>query len=157
MRLECTVNGDPCRREIEPDRTLLAFLREDLALTGTKWGCLTGDCGSCTVLVDGQPVVSCLQLAIQCRGRAITTIEGIGESGRLDDLQSAFVEHGGAQCGFCTPGMVMSAEALLVRDPDPDEATVRAALVGNLCRCTGYNKIVDAILATATRRREQRG
>lgn len=152
MRLECTVNGDPCRRPIDSGITLLQFLREELGLTGTKWGCLTGDCGSCTVLVDGEPVVSCLQLAVQCRDRSITTIEGVGEGGALGDLQAAFVEHGATQCGYCTPGMIMAALALLERDPHPSEESVRAGLVGNLCRCTGYNKIVDAVLATAAAR-----
>ena len=148
-----TVNGDPVRREVEPDASLLSVLRDDLGLTGTKWGCLTGDCGACTVLVDGDPVVSCLQLAMQIRGRKVTTIEGIAHGGALDDVQAAFVEVGATQCGFCTPGMIMSAEALLDREPEPDEPVVREALAGNLCRCTGYNKIVDAVLAAARRRR----
>ena len=148
-----TVNGDPVRREVEPDATLLSVLRDDLGLTGTKWGCLTGDCGACTVLVDGQPVVSCIQLAMQVRDRHVTTIEGVAHGGALDDVQAAFVEFGATQCGFCTPGMIMASEALLDREPDPDEPAVREALVGNLCRCTGYNKIVDAVLAAARRRR----
>jgi carbon-monoxide dehydrogenase small subunit len=146
------VNGDPVRRQVEPDATLLDVLRDELDLVGTKWGCLTGDCGACTVLVDGAPVVACLQLACQLDQRAVTTIEGVGVD-RVDEVQAAFVRHGATQCGFCTPGMVMAAEALLATDPAPDEARVREALAGNLCRCTGYNKIVDAVLEAAARRR----
>lgn len=152
MRLDLTVNGDPYRREVEPDATLLDVLRDVVGLTGTKWGCKTGDCGACTVLVDGRPVVSCLQLARQVDGRAITTVEGLGPDGDLGDLQAAFVRNGAAQCGFCTPGMLVSAEALLRENPTPTEADVREALAGNLCRCTGYNKIVDAVLETAQAR-----
>ena len=149
MRIELIVNGDPYRREVEPDATLLSLLRDSLGLTGTKWGCLTGDCGACTVLVDGQPVVSCLQLARQVDGAEVTTVEGLAEHGELGDLQAAFVRNGAAQCGFCTPGMLMSAEALLRRGGAPAEAEIREALSGNLCRCTGYNKIVDAVLEAA--------
>lgn len=146
MRIEITVNGDPYRREAESDITLLSFLREVVGLTGTKWGCMTGDCGACTVLVDGQPVVSCLQLAGQVLHREVTTVEGLAQAGELDDLQAAFVRNGAAQCGFCTPGIIVAAEALLQRNPSPVEAEVRDALAGNLCRCTGYNKIIDAVL-----------
>ena len=149
MRVELTVNGDPYRREIEPDATLLSVLRDALGLTGTKWGCMTGDCGACTVLVDGEPVVSCLQLARQVDGTEVTTVEGLAENGELGDLQAAFVTNGAAQCGFCTPGMLMAAEALLRRDDTPTEADIREALAGNLCRCTGYNKIVDAVREAA--------
>jgi len=152
MKLDLTVNGDPYRREVEPDATLLDVLRDVLGLTGTKWGCKTGDCGACTVLVDGQPVVSCLQLARQVDGGAVTTVEGLSPDGELGDLQAAFVRNGGAQCGFCTPGMLVSAEALLRHNSTPSEAEVREALAGNLCRCTGYNKIVDAVLETARER-----
>ena len=152
MRLDVTVNGDPYRREIRPDATLLDVLRDDLGLTGTKWGCQTGDCGACTVLVDGEPVVACLQLAQQVSGRAVTTIEGLGSNGDLGDVQAAFVRNGAAQCGFCTPGMIVAAEALLRHNPSPTEAEVRDALAGNLCRCTGYNKIVDAVLEVAAAR-----
>ncbi|MHB8244340.1 MAG: (2Fe-2S)-binding protein [Acidimicrobiales bacterium] len=149
MRAEITVNGDTYAKEIAPDITLLSFLRDVVELTGTKWGCLTGDCGACTVLVDGEPVVSCLQLACQVRGHEVTTIEGLETENGLDPLQAAFVKHGGAQCGFCTPGMIMAAEALLRSNPSPSETEVREALSGNLCRCTGYNKIVDAVLSAA--------
>ncbi|MCZ7589163.1 MAG: (2Fe-2S)-binding protein [Gaiella sp.] len=152
MRVELSVNGDPYRREIEPDATLLSLLRETLGLTGTKWGCETGDCGACTVLVDGEPVVSCLQLARQVDGTDVTTVEGLEVEGELGDLQAAFVRNGAAQCGFCTPGMLMSAEALLRRNEAPAEAEIREALSGNLCRCTGYSKIVDAVLEAAESR-----
>jgi aerobic-type carbon monoxide dehydrogenase small subunit (CoxS/CutS family) len=152
VRLALTVNGDPYRREIRPDATLLDVLRDDLGLTGTKWGCETGDCGACTVLVDGDPVVSCLQFAQQVDGRQVTTIEGLGEHGDLGDLQAAFVRNGAAQCGFCTPGMIVAAEALLRHNTSPSESEVREALAGNLCRCTGYNKIVDAVLEVAAAR-----
>jgi aerobic-type carbon monoxide dehydrogenase small subunit (CoxS/CutS family) len=157
MRLEVTVNGDPYRRETAPDATLLSFLRDDLGLTGTKWGCLTGDCGACTVLVDGEPVVSCLQLAQQVQARGVTTVEGLERAGQLGDVQAAFVSNGAAQCGFCTPGMIVSAEALLRRNAAPSEAEVREALAGNLCRCTGYNKIVDAVLEAAQTRSDVAG
>ena len=155
MKLQVTVNSDPYRREIEPDATLLSVLRDVLGLTGTKWGCKTGDCGACTVLVDGEPVLSCLQLACQVDGSAITTVEGLEKHGELNDLQRAFVRSGAAQCGFCTPGMLMAAEALLEQHAAPNEAEVREALAGNLCRCTGYNKIVDAILEVAGERAGQ--
>ena len=141
MKLELTVNDDPYCRDVPSCATLLSVLRDVLGLTGTKWGCMTGDCGACTVLVDGEPIVSCLQLAAQVNGRHVTTIEGLVRNGKLNDVQSAFVENGAAQCGFCTPGMIMSAEALLRRNPAPTEAEIREALAGNLCRCTGYNKI----------------
>ena len=149
MRVDLTVNSDPYRREAAPDITLLSFLRDVLGLTGTKWGCMTGDCGACTVLLDGEPVVSCLQLAQQVRGRAVTTVEGLERNGELGDVQAAFVKNGAAQCGFCTPGMIVAAESLLQRNPAPTEAEIREALSGNLCRCTGYNKIVDAVLEAA--------
>lgn len=152
MRIELGVNGDLQRREVEADVTLLALLRDVLGLTGTKWGCLTGDCGACTVLVDGEPVVSCLQLACQVAGRAVTTIEGLDGDEGLGDVQAAFVAHGAAQCGFCTPGMIVAIEALLRVTPSPGEREVREAIAGNLCRCTGYNKIVDAALAAAAAR-----
>ena len=152
MRIDVTVNDDPYRREIRPDASLLDVLRDDFGLTGTKWGCKTGDCGACTVLVDGEPVLSCLQLAEQVNGRAVTTIEGLGLNGDLGDVQAAFVRNGAAQCGFCTPGMIVAAEALLRHNPSPTEVEVREALAGNLCRCTGYNKIVDAVLEVAAAR-----
>lgn len=152
MRIELMVNGDDYRREVEPDLTLLSFLRDVLGLTGTKWGCLTGDCGACTVLVDGEPVVSCLQLACQVQDREVTTVEGLETAEGLDDVQAAFVSNGATQCGFCTPGMIVAVEALLESNPSPSEAQVRESLSGNLCRCTGYNKIVDAVLQAARER-----
>lgn len=152
--LHCTVNGREIARRIADDRTLLSFLREDLGLTGTKEGCGEGDCGACTVLVDGRSVNSCLYPAALAEGRAITTIEGIEHDGELSEIQSAFIRHGAIQCGFCSPGMIVSAEALLRRNPHPTEAEIRRGLSGNLCRCTGYQQMVDAILEVAAARNE---
>ncbi len=154
MRIELTVNGDLYRRETAPDATLLDVLRDELGLTGTKWGCKTGDCGACTVLVDGEPVASCIQLARQVEGRELTTIEGLDSSDGLSDVQAAFVRNGAAQCGFCTPGVLMSAAALLARNPEPSRAEIALALSGNLCRCTGYTKIFEAVELAARRLRE---
>lgn len=139
------VNGREYDMIIPVNRTLTQVLREDLALTGTKQGCETGDCGSCTVLMDGKPVNSCLVLAVEAEGRDILTIEGLSDNGKLHPLQEAFVRHGAIQCGFCTPGMILSAKALLDRNPYPDPKEIRTALSGNLCRCTGYQKIVEAV------------
>lgn len=147
--LRMTVNGRPVELAVEPYRTLLDVLRDDLDLTGAKKGCDRGDCGACTVLLDGQPVTSCMMLAVQADGRSVTTIEGVGQNGRLHPVQQAFVDHGAVQCGFCTPGMVLAAVALLDEHPHPTEAQVRDAVAGNLCRCTGYAKIVDAVMAAA--------
>ena len=130
---------------IPVNRTLTQVLRENLKLTGTKQGCEMGDCGSCTVLLDGQPVNSCLVLAVEAEGHEILTIEGLSDEGKLHPLQQAFVEHGSIQCGFCSPGMILSAKALLDKNPSPGPSEIREALSGNLCRCTGYQKIVDAI------------
>jgi carbon-monoxide dehydrogenase small subunit len=141
------VNGQPVELAVAPYRTLLDVLRDDLGLTGAKKGCDRGDCGACTVLLDGKPVTSCMMLAVQAEGRAITTIEGLSAGGRLHPVQQAFVDYGAVQCGFCTPGMILAAVALLEEHPHPTEAQVRAAIAGNLCRCTGYAKIVEAILA----------
>jgi aerobic carbon-monoxide dehydrogenase small subunit len=143
------VNNEAVEIAVEPWWTLLDVLRDQLELTGAKKGCDRGDCGACTVLLDGQPVVSCTMLAVQANGRSITTIEGLLSGNRPHPLQQAFVEHGAVQCGFCTPGMVMSAVALLNENPCPSEEEVRAAIQGNLCRCTGYSKIVKAILSVA--------
>jgi carbon-monoxide dehydrogenase small subunit len=140
-----TVNGAQERLDVPSNMTLLQMLREKLALTGTKNGCEAGECGACTVLVDGQPVNSCMMLAVEAEGREIVTIEGLAPQGELSPLQEAFVEHNAVQCGFCTPGMVISATALLRRNPNPSENQIREALVGNLCRCTGYVRIIDAI------------
>lgn len=143
MMLE--VNGKMRRVHAPAGAFLLEVLRDQLALTGAKLGCGMGECGACTVLLDGEAVCSCLTLAIEAEGRHITTIEGLGKPGALDPVQEAFAETGGVQCGFCTPGMVLSARALLDRTPDPSEAEIRQALSGNLCRCTGYGKIVGAV------------
>jgi len=136
---------------IPVNRTLTQVLRENLRLTGTKQGCSLGDCGSCTVLMDGQPVNSCLVLAVEAEGHEILTIEGLSDEGKLHPIQQAFVEHGSIQCGFCSPGMILSAKALLDKNPTPDKSEIREAISGNLCRCTGYQKIVDAIQAVANK------
>jgi carbon-monoxide dehydrogenase small subunit len=145
-----SLNGEDVDIYVNPNRTLLEVLREDLELTGTKEGCGDGVCGSCTVLWNGSPIRSCLTLAAEMRGAEITTVEGLRRSdGTLDPLQQAFIDHGAVQCGFCTPGMLMAARAFLNREPVPDEAAVREAIGGNICRCTGYAKIVEAIMAAA--------
>ncbi|MGD8387596.1 MAG: (2Fe-2S)-binding protein [Desulfobacteraceae bacterium] len=143
------VNGEPFELAIEPYQLLIEVLREQLGLTGTKLSCGVGNCGACTVLVDGVPVLSCMTLAIAARDKEITTIEGLAKGGELHPLQQAFVDHGAIQCGYCTPGMILSAEALLESHPDPTEEDVREAISGHICRCTGYVKIVEAILAAA--------
>ena len=150
MLIEVSVNGEKQEAEVPARRMLSDLLRDDLNLTGTKRGCETGVCGACTVLVDGRAVKSCLMLALQVRGREVTTIEGLrAEDGTLHPLQQAFVEHGGLQCGYCTPGFIMTATELLKRNPRPSAEEVRAGLNGNLCRCTGYNGIVESILAAS--------
>jgi len=147
--IQLTVNGEVAEVAVDPNRTLLQVLREDLGLTGTKHGCGLGDCGACTVILDGQPVNSCLVLAVQANGSDVLTIEGLAENGKLHPLQQAFVEKGAIQCGFCSPGMILSAKALLDQNPKPTENDIRMALSGNLCRCTGYQKIVEAVQAAA--------
>ena len=147
-----TVNDETRELFVEPRRLLIDALRDDLGLTGTKRGCEEGVCGCCTVLLDGRHVRSCLMLTLQARGRSITTIEGLrGPEGALDPVQEAFVEHGALQCGYCTPGFVMTTKAFLRECPSPTEPQIREALSGNICRCTGYVKIVDAVLALANR------
>ena len=141
------VNGEERELLIYPHRTLAEVLRQELQLTGTKQSCNEGACGSCTVLLDGMPVRSCLLLAVDVEGREITTIEGLAENGRLHPVQESFVEHYAIQCGFCTPGMILTAKALLDRVPDPTEEEIRDAISGNICRCTGYARIVQAIKA----------
>ena len=141
------VNGKPYEVIIEPHMLLVDVLRDKLGLTGTKYACGTGDCGACTVLVEGKPVLSCLTLAVTVRGKDILTIEGLVEGTTLHPIQQAFVDNGAVQCGFCTPGMILSAKALLNENPNPTRDEVEVALAGNLCRCTGYVKIVDAVLA----------
>jgi carbon-monoxide dehydrogenase small subunit len=144
------VNGQPYEVAVKPSDSLLHVLRDKLGLKGTKNGCNVGDCGACTVLIDGKPVRSCLMLAVKARGKEITTIEGLADAnGALHPLQKAFVEHGAIQCGFCTPGMILTAKALLDENPQPSEEEIRNSMAGNLCRCTGYTKIIEAIKATA--------
>jgi carbon-monoxide dehydrogenase small subunit len=143
------VNGTNYKVNIEPWRTLVEVLRETLGLTGTKKSCNEGECGACTVMMDGKPVASCLVLAVDAQGKEILTIEGISEGEKLHPIQEAFLKHGAIQCGFCTPGMVMSAKALLDQNPKPTVTEVRKAISGNLCRCTGYQHIVDSIMAAA--------
>ena len=141
------VNGDSHDVMIEPRTTLLEVLREQLGLTGAKESCNTGDCGACTVLMEGHAVLACLVLAVRAQGKAIETIEGLSDGGDLHPLQKAFIDKGAVQCGYCTPGMILSAKALLERFPSPSLSMVQKALEGNLCRCTGYNKIIEAVLA----------
>jgi carbon-monoxide dehydrogenase small subunit len=143
--VEIKVNGKPYEVYVSPRRTLSEMLRDDLDLLGVKQGCGEGECGACTVLLDGLPVSSCLILAVEATGCDVTTIEGVANADGLHQLQQSFVEHGAIQCGFCTPGMILSARALLDETPDPSEFEIRRALSGNLCRCTGYQKIVDAV------------
>ena len=147
--LDFTVNGEAVSLSLFPNRTLLETLREEIGLTGAKEGCGEGACGSCTVLLDGKPVRSCLTLALEVAGSEITTVEGLASGETLDPLQEAFIEHGSVQCGFCTPGMLMSAKGLLLDDSRPDEKKIRKALSGNICRCTGYAKIVEAVEAVS--------
>lgn len=147
--LKFTLNGKPIELDTEPHLTLLQLLRDQLMLTGTKEACGTGDCGACTVLLDGEPICSCLKLAAEVEGSQVVTIEGLGTEDALDPLQKAFIAMGGLQCGFCTPGMLLSAKALLIKNPHPTEAEIRAALSGNLCRCTGYDKIIRAVQMAA--------
>lgn len=147
--IQFTINGAPRRADVEDRWTLLELLRDHLGLTGTKLGCDRGECGACTVLMDGKPVYSCSQLAVWADGCSIQTVEGLSPAGKLDPLQEAFIQHDGPQCGFCTSGQLMSAKALLARNPHPTRAEVKAAMTGNLCRCSNYNRYVEAILATA--------
>jgi len=152
--IKLTVNGESYEMAIEPRMTLLDVLRDILGLTGTKSGCSIGNCGSCTVLLDGKPVLSCLLLAVEAQGKDILTIEGLAQNGQLHPLQQAFIDHGAIQCGFCTPGMLLSAKALLDENPSPSEDEVKEAISGNLCRCTGYTNIVKAILEVAQGQKE---
>ncbi len=150
-RITLTINREVEQVDVPSHMTLLQMLRDKLAFTGTKNGCAAGECGACTVLLDGEPVNSCMVLAVECDGRQVVTVEGLAHDGVLDPLQEALIEHGGVQCGFCTPGVLISARGLLNRNPNPTEDEIREALVGNLCRCTGYLRIIDAVKAAALR------
>ncbi len=146
-----TLNGEPVDVSFAPYKTLLEVLREDLNLTGTKHGCELGECGACAVLVDGEPQLSCLLLAVDCAGRSIDTVEGLARGSQLHPLQAAFADLGAAQCGYCTPGILMTAKALLLREPNPSRERIKEAISGNLCRCTGYQQIFEAIEEAARR------
>ncbi|MEI8132618.1 MAG: (2Fe-2S)-binding protein [Leptolinea sp.] len=148
-RITLTVNDVIETVDVPQNMTLLQMIREKLSLTGTKNGCSAGECGACTVLMNDEPVNSCMVLAVECDGVSITTIEGLAKTGTLSEIQKAIIKAGGVQCGFCTPGMLMSATALLKRNPSPSDSDIREALVGNLCRCTGYVRIVDAVKQVA--------
>jgi aerobic-type carbon monoxide dehydrogenase small subunit (CoxS/CutS family) len=152
ISLDFTLNGRSCHAEAPDHWTVLDLLRDGLALTGTKDGCGEGVCGTCTVLIDGEPARACLLLAARLRGRVLVTVEGLELDGEPDSLQAAFARAGAVQCGFCTPGMLLSARALLASNPSPSAQDVREALAGNLCRCTGYTKIIEAVLAAARER-----
>jgi aerobic carbon-monoxide dehydrogenase small subunit len=149
MDVKATVNGQTYERDVEPRKLLIHFLRDDLDLTGSHVGCDTGNCGACSVIVDGVLVKSCMMLAVQADGATIETVEGLAQDGELNPLQQAFSDHHGLQCGYCTPGMLMSATALLRSNPHPSEDDIRTAIQGNICRCTGYVNIVEAIKAAA--------
>ena len=151
-RISFRINGNEVSIEAQPHWTLLRVIRDELGLTGTKEGCGEGECGSCTVIVDGKTVSSCLVLAMDVEGKEVTTIEGLAQGGKLHPLQAAFVEKGAVQCGFCTPGMIMTAKELLDKRPSPSEEEIRFHMAGNLCRCTGYAKIIEAIQAAASRK-----
>jgi len=154
LKIKLKVNNQLVEKEVDPSIRLIDFLREDLDLTGTKEGCGAGECGACTVIIDGKAVNSCLVLVGQCQDKEIITVEGLAKNGELDPLQDAFVKEGAVQCGYCTPGMLMSAKALLLENPSPTEEEIRKAISGNLCRCTGYVKIVKAIQTAADNPRE---
>ncbi|MCI9120248.1 MAG: (2Fe-2S)-binding protein [Oscillibacter sp.] len=155
ITVHCTVNHKPVTVETAPNKRLLDVLREDLHLTSVKEGCSEGECGACTVIFNGEPVTSCCVLAGQAEGADIVTLEGISPDGTPDAVQRAFMESGAVQCGFCTPGMILTAEALLAKNADPTEEEVKLAMSGNLCRCTGYTKIIEAVLLAAKMRREE--
>jgi carbon-monoxide dehydrogenase small subunit len=148
-KINLTINGSQEEVMVPSNMTLMRMLRETLALTGTKNGCSAGECGACTVLMNGEPVNSCMVLAAECNGATVLTVEGLAQDGRLAPIQEAMIYAGGVQCGFCTPGVLISAVALLQRNPDPDEGEIREALVGNLCRCTGYERIIESVKKAA--------
>lgn len=155
ITVHCTVNHKPVAVETAPNKRLLDMLREDLNLTSVKEGCSEGECGACTVIFNGETVTSCCVLAGQAEGADIVTLEGISVDGKPDVVQQAFMDTGAVQCGFCTPGMILTAEVLLAKNPDPTEEEVKQAMSGNLCRCTGYAKIVEAVLLAAERKRKE--
>ena len=155
MELTININGEPVTRDVEPRKLLVHFIRETPGLTGTHWGCDTTNCGACTVLVDGRAIKSCTMLAVQADGREVTTVEGLASASELHPLQEGFRQEHGLQCGFCTPGMMLAAKALLDRNPSPTEEDVRWALSGNLCRCTGYQNIVKSVLWAAEKLRAE--
>jgi len=154
VRLTLRVNGEEQEVLFHSYKTLLEVLREELGLTGTKHGCELGECGACAVLMDGEPVLSCLELAVRCEGRSVQTVEGLANGTELHPLQAAFADHGGSQCGYCTAGMLMTAKALLDKEPAPSRERIREALSGNLCRCTGYQQIWESVEAAAKTMRE---
>ncbi len=156
VHLTLNLNGEDTAVSFASYKTLLELLREDLGLTGTKHGCELGECGACAVLIDGKPQLSCLVLGVECGGRRIETVEGIARGAELHPLQAAFADHGGSQCGYCTPGMLVTAKALLEANPNPSREQIKEAISGNLCRCTGYQQIVDAIEAAAVELRAER-
>jgi len=147
--IEFLVNSEPYEIVVQTNTLLVDVLRDTIGLTGTKKGCGEGDCGACTVLLDGEPILSCLTLAVSCQGRRIETIEGLAQKGSLHPLQQAFIEKGAVQCGYCTPGMILSAKALLIRNPEPSKDEIKQGMAGNLCRCTGYKKIIEAVETAA--------
>jgi carbon-monoxide dehydrogenase small subunit len=149
------INGDEYKLHLEPQMTLLNVLREKLNLTGTKYGCGVAECGACTVLIEGKPVHSCTTLAITAREKDITTIEGLAKNGDLHPIQQAFIDCGAVQCGYCSPGMIMTAKALLDENPDPSKQEIKEYLASNICRCTGYEKIVEAVLAVSTSKKKR--
>jgi aerobic-type carbon monoxide dehydrogenase small subunit (CoxS/CutS family) len=154
VQLAMALNGEAVDALVAPYKTLLEVLREDLALTGTKHGCELGECGACAVLVDGEPRLSCLVLALECQGKAIETVEGLADGAALHPLQTAFADLGAAQCGYCTPGILMTAKALLEHEPNPSRERIKEAISGNLCRCTGYQQIFEAIEEAARKMNE---
>jgi aerobic carbon-monoxide dehydrogenase small subunit len=154
-RISLTVNGSAELVEAPSNMTLMTLLREKLALTGTKNGCSAGECGACTVLLNGEPVNSCMVLAVECDGAEVFTVEGLAKNGVFDPIQETIIDQGGVQCGFCTPGILISSKALLDRNPQPSDADIREALVGNLCRCTGYLRIIDAVQEVAQRQAQE--
>jgi aerobic-type carbon monoxide dehydrogenase small subunit (CoxS/CutS family) len=151
VHVDLTVNGEAAEVSFAPYKTLLEVLREDLGLTGTKHGCELGECGACAVLVDGEPKLSCLVLAVECAGKSVDTVEGLASGAKLHPLQAAFADLGAAQCGYCTPGILMTAKALLEKEPQPTRERIKEAISGNLCRCTGYQQIFEAIEEAARR------